>query len=345
MVYIVLLNWNGWRDTIECLESLYHMDCQNFKVIVCDNQSSDDSLQHIEEWAAGNQACSCESKDQRIQRCVIPFVSKPISIVRISEDVISQGNVLMEKERLVLVENHRNLGFAGGCNVGIRLALQQPNCQYIWLLNNDTVADQHALTALLHKAEKNSKGIYGSKLVEYYNPDQVQAYGTVLNRYLGTTKAITEAGVSFDYLVGASMFIPATVFREKGLLSEDYFLYYEEPDFWQRCKDQYKFLSATDSIVYHKEGASTGGNNRNKGSKSLISDYYSIRNRILFMKRYYPTHLPFVYLGLMVTIVNRIRRHQFSRISMIIKLMLGIKNINIECSTKVIDCSHKNSKK
>lgn len=81
-----------------------------------------------------------------------------------------------------------------------------------------------------------------------------------------------------------------------------------------------KFGIALDSFVYHKEGSSTGGKAK---SKSLIADYYGIRNRILFTKKYYKYCLPTVYLGLILAIINRIRRRQFTRILMILKLMFN----------------------
>lgn len=52
-VSIIILNWNGWRDTIECLESLYRIDYPNYDVIVVDNGSHDDSIQKIKEYAGG----------------------------------------------------------------------------------------------------------------------------------------------------------------------------------------------------------------------------------------------------------------------------------------------------
>src|ERR1700761_8364732 len=52
-VCVVLLNWNGWRDTVECLESLLRSDYPDFRVVVCDNASADGSLGHIKAWAAG----------------------------------------------------------------------------------------------------------------------------------------------------------------------------------------------------------------------------------------------------------------------------------------------------
>jgi hypothetical protein len=53
-VSIIILNWNGWEDTLECLESLYAIDYENYNVIVVDNGSQDDSLEKIREYCQGN---------------------------------------------------------------------------------------------------------------------------------------------------------------------------------------------------------------------------------------------------------------------------------------------------
>ena len=53
-VSIIILNWNGWKDTIECLESLYQINYSNFDVIVVDNDSHDESLEKIRNYASGN---------------------------------------------------------------------------------------------------------------------------------------------------------------------------------------------------------------------------------------------------------------------------------------------------
>ena len=62
--YIILLNWNGWRDTVACLESLFESAGARFRVVVCDNQSSDDSLAKITAWAQGR--LSAEVPDERL---------------------------------------------------------------------------------------------------------------------------------------------------------------------------------------------------------------------------------------------------------------------------------------
>ena len=121
------------------------------------------------------------------------------------------------------------------------------------------------------------------------------------------------------------MFVKKEFIDEIGLMSEEYFLYYEELDWAYRCKGKYKITCAIDSVVYHKEGKSTGGR-INKNNKSYTSDYYNIRSRLIFSHKYLRKYLFFVYLGLFVTIINRIKRKQFNRILMICKI---VKEINL----------------
>ena len=70
--YIVILNYNDWQDTIECLESVYQSDYQNYQVIVCDNASTDGSKEKIKEWAKGFRVNACsEGKKIFINQGVI----------------------------------------------------------------------------------------------------------------------------------------------------------------------------------------------------------------------------------------------------------------------------------
>lgn len=280
-VAIITVNWNGWQDTIECLESLEKLDYANFSVIICDNGSQDDSVEQLKKWLEEH-----------------------------------------KKIAVALVENKENLGFAGGNNVGIKKALED-GYDYVWLLNNDTVVDKYALKKLSEYADKNPKTICGSKLMYYDDRTKTQALGNKLNRYFGTTSFIVyEQDVrNIDFVVGASMFIPQQVFKDVGLLAEEYFLYYEEADLWQRCLEKYSFACVLTSIVYHKEGAAIGAKNIQKTKKSLMGDFYSIRNRILFMQKYYPWHMPTVYVGFIVTVIRRISRGQRERIPMIFRLI------------------------
>ena len=317
-IYIIILNWNGWQDTIECLESVFQNDYDNFQVIVCDNASKDDSISKIKLWASGNfKSKIAISKEADLQ----PECNKPINYTLVNSG--DNFNKIKFASRLAIIDNKKNLGFAGGNNIGIRFAQSQGDCDYIWLLNNDTVVTKGSLVNLVRKAESNIKiGICGSKLMYYHNLGQIQALGGRYNKYFGTTSNIlSEQEVSkLDFVIGASMLVSKAFLKEIGLMNEDYFLYYEEMDWAVRAKGKFELGCALDSVVYHKEGASIGGSNWNINKKSYAADYYSIRNRIYFTKKYFRTYLPTVYFGLIITIINRIRRRQFDRVPMIFKI-------------------------
>ena len=167
-------------------------------------------------------------------------------------------------------------------------------------------------------------------------PDKVQAWGGAkYNKWLGTTQmlgAFTRAGGPVDsnrvesklaYISGASMLVSKPFLEQIGLMREDYFLYFEEIDWAMRAKSRYQLCYAAGSIVYHKEGGSIGTNSVVPKEKSLTADYYGVRSRLLFTRYFFPWCLPFIYLGLLPVLVNRLRRRQWKRVGMILSLACG----------------------
>ena len=308
MTYIIILNHNNWSDTVECLESLFAQHSKDWRVIVCDNGSQDNSLQKIREWAEGSLA------QNKIWNCIPGSndtdVQKPIRYQSFDLEEIRSGSPNISSDiRLVLLDNRENLGFSGGNNTGIRLSLRDKDCRYLWLLNNDTVVDQFALDHLLDKmTEDKTAGMAGSTILYYHDPSLVQAFGGfTLNKYLGHTKQIghlktvdrdpTKANLieveeKMFGIQGASVFVKREFFEECGLLSEDYFLYFEESDLSMQNDGRFRLLYAPKSLVYHKEGKTTGSNSRKEKQKSLFSEYYLASSRLLFTKKYFPYYLP-----------------------------------------------------
>jgi len=220
----------------------------------------------------------------------------------------------------------KNLGYAAGNNLAIRYAMNQDNMEYCWIINNDTVVHEDSLYYLKKYMDANpGVGLCGSKLVYEWDRTRLQGYGGIYNPYLGITRMCTSTKdiKKINFVCGAACLVSRAFLEEVGLMTEDYFLYYEEIDWACRAKGKFSLGCVPESIVYHKEGATIGGGAQNVNDKSELSDYYSIRNRILITKRYYTKFLPIVYLGLLITIINRIRRKQYSRIFMILKLMCG----------------------
>jgi len=308
-VYIVLLNWNSWRDTLECLESVCRLSYGNFRVTVCDNGSTDDSVKRILDWATGSGRAEAET-DQMAGYSSPPF-PKPVT-VRLLNRVNLCDRQQGADPLLTVIQNGANLGFAAGCNVGIQYALAC-GCSYVWLLNNDTVVSRDALTALVATAESDPTiGITGSTIWRYHQPDSVQAHGgTAYNRWMARTPRARKKNSNrfgeLDCILGCSMLVSRLFLEEIGLMDESYFLYFEELDWAERCRGRFQLKYAEDSNIYHKEGASIGSSG-NRSSRSLLSEFYLSRNRILFTKKFYPWLLPSVIFWVVASALFRLAK-------------------------------------
>jgi GT2 family glycosyltransferase len=123
-----------------------------------------------------------------------------------------------------------------------------------------------------------------------------------------------------DYVVGASLFVSRDFLQTVGLMEESYFLYYEELDWAVRARRRFPLAWAPDSRVYHKVGG-TIGTSSHPARKSLTSDFYTLRNRIRFTRRFCPWALPTVYLGLVGACCLRLMFGEWHRVLMVIRLM------------------------
>lgn len=296
-VYILLLNWCGWRDTIESLESVFRQRYDNYRVVVCDNESPDDSLDRIRGWADGRQIVEVPA-DQPLRALTDPPLPKPIEWAEYGRDEAEGGKTPGGDPPLVLIRTGANLGFAGGNNVGIRYALSRGDADYIWLLNNDTVVAPDALRAMVVTAEKDGRvGMTGSKLLYYDQPERVQAIAggrltpwQGLATHVGRNEPDDEQRwtdpVELDVVLGASLLIRRQVIEQIGLLDEDYFMYSEELDWCWRARSRgWKLLYAPGSVVWHKVG-------RSAGPCSPFQDYHSALGTLLFVRKNFPRLAP-----------------------------------------------------
>lgn len=241
-VYVIVLNWNGKNDTLDCLKSLQATDYENYKVVVVDNGSEDDSVAAI--------------------RKEFPDVD--------------------------IVETGKNLGFAGGNNVGIEYAIEQGTA-YVFLLNNDTTVDPAYLRTLVETAEKYPQaGALGSKIYYHSEPQRIWFAGGKINwlcnkgEHIGLDKIdkgqydqIREVG----YLTGCALLVKKEVVEKVSMLEDDYFLYYEDVDYSLRIKNAgYKIVYVPASKIYHKISRATKA-----GSSSYV--YYHVRNGLVNARR------------------------------------------------------------
>ena len=316
-VYVVVLNWNGWRDTIECLESIFRLDYPNFRVVVCDNASSDGSPGQIARWARGE--ISNSHFDPASPIAMKPGAVGPVSHIQYQDPATALRSA-PDQSRLILIETGANLGFAGGNNVGLRYVQSRGDFQYVWLLNNDTVVTPSALSALVARIQQcPTAGICGSTLLYYDRPELVQAFGgSAYNTWLAreghigqfaSAREIPDASAveeRMKYVVGASMLVSRRFLETVGLMDEGYFLFFEEIDWATRATAKKITLAySPSSIVYHKEGASVGSSHAAK-SQSVLAEFYATRNRVKYTRRHHKYALVTVCLALVASAVQRI---------------------------------------
>jgi GT2 family glycosyltransferase len=316
-VAIILVNWNCWQDTVECLDSLLLLKYPDFRIVVCDNGSCDASLQEIRSWAVSHEIRYAEyRRDEAEAGC--PPTADPV---------------------LTLIRNDENLGFAGGNNVGLRYALARGDTDYCWLLNNDTVVDSDALNHLVERMQRQPQvGICGSTIILYHDRRRIQALGGGhycrwiglpwhFGRFSRWGKMVNQQQAEswMNYVEGASMLVSRHFLDVVGLMCEDYFLYFEEADWAIRAKGRFGLGYAPQSIVYHKVGGSIGTSS-NPAKMSYTSDYFNIRNRLLFTRLYFPAALPTVWLVILGALLLRICMGKWDRALMIFRLMFGIGN-------------------
>ena len=322
-VYVVLVNWNTWSHTVECLESLLRSDHDDFQIVVCDNASRDGSLAHLAAWASGREPFAAPAA---CPVSLAPPVPKPVPFVPLSRVEAERGGLAACADaRVVLVDTGANLGFAGGCNVGMRYALAR-DAAFVWLLNNDTVVTPGAMRAMVERLrERRDAGQCGSTLYFYHDPTRVQALGgTGFDRSTSqgcplpwtsppsdeaTTRAIEDAT---GYVEGASIMVTRRFLEEVGLMSEAYFLYYEELDWMVRARGRFTVAYAPRSVVYHKEGASAG-TNRDAQRRSATADRYLLRSRLRFTYRCRRADLPAVLRDTLRGIGERVGDGQYRR--------------------------------
>lgn len=241
-VSIIILNWQSPEETIECLKSLKKLDYPNFEIILVDNGSQDDSVKIIEKFLKNY------------------------------------------SKKILFLKNKENLGYAAGNNAAIKMVLKKKS-DYILLLNNDTIVTSNFLKELVKFAERNPKvGIISPKI---YNLEKgahkVWFAGGKINWLIGKAyhieKDLKEEKPKQSIAPGCAMLIKREVFKDIGLLPEEYFFYLEDTDFCLKAKEKgWEVVYYPKVHIFHKA----------EQKHSLFTLYYYQRNRILLTKKFAP---------------------------------------------------------
>jgi GT2 family glycosyltransferase len=282
-VSIIILNWNNYKDTIECLESVYQNRYPYYNVILVDNGSTNESVIEIVAHCK-NKLCleiiclNCDLKNAQLN---------PIGQKRDAnyKDII--------KNEIIIIKNRDNYGYAIGNNIGIAYALKNYDIGYILILNNDVIVQEDFLIELVKASEADTQiGITGPKIFYYCfdnRKDIINFAGGIMKMWRGRPYHIginKEDGIAYtiekevDYANGACILAKRELIEKIGLLNSEFFLYWEENDFCIRAKmSGFKVVFAPNALIWHKTAASI------KNLKGL-EQYYMVRNRFYFMRKY-----------------------------------------------------------
>ncbi len=240
LVSIITINYNESEVTLDLLESIRKLSYPNYEIIVVDNASPNDNPEIIKE----------------------------------------------KYPEVVLIKSEENLGFAGGNNLGVK----QAKGDYLLFINNDTIVPQDFIEPLVETLQKDETiGMVSPKIKFHWDPTLIQYAGytpmshwTIRNNSIGYHQKddgdFDRAGET-QSIHGAAMMVPKSVVDNVGMMTEIYFLYYEEHDWAEMVKRAgYKIYYQPKSYILHKESVSTG-------KFSPLKTYYISRNRILFARR------------------------------------------------------------
>lgn len=263
----------------------------------------------------------------------IPFNEDMEVIVVDNGSNENEANVLQERYPYIkVIRSDKNLGFAGGNNLGIKSA----KGKYIFLVNNDTIFKEFKPQILIRRLESSPKiGMVCPKIRFAWKNNPIQFAGytplssiTVRNQAIGfdeEDKGQYDTPHHTPYAHGAAMMLKREVIDKVGLMPECYFLYYEELD-WSMMitRAGYEIWYEPASTIYHKESQSTGQN-------SPLRTYYITRNRLLLVKRNwsgFTKYLSYFYLIIIVAtrdIIKYTFKGQFDLTGAVIKGIINIK--------------------
>jgi GT2 family glycosyltransferase len=277
-VYIVLINWNAWGHTLECLESIFRSDYPNYQVIVVDNDSSDESIARVEAWANGD-LCCWPNAPEEMKPFSSPPVVKPIPYVSCSLNEIKSDS-FDPSVPLILIQSGSNLGFGCGNNVAMSFISRRGDGDYTWLLNNDTVIEPGTISAMVQTA-KAAPGIVGSVVRYYSHPEKVQAYGGGRLSYLTGSARLNSKRTRkpINFIFGASFMVDRSTLEQIGLFDEDIFMYFEEVEYCIRAKQRGILMSFSHANVYHKVQGSSGN--------TYFQWKHIYRNRVYTMRKHF----------------------------------------------------------
>lgn len=190
-------------------------------------------------------------------------------------------------DRITLLQQSDNYGFAKGNNIGIQYCIDR-GMEYVLLLNNDVEVHKSMLSELMEYANESTVVVpktyffepgnmlwYAGGTMDWKKLESVHyGIGQIDDGSYDEVKEVTFAS-------GCCMLVPTAVFKRIGMLDEILFMYWEDADFCARLMDAgCRIIYNPKAVLWHKVSSSSGG------TDSRLSVYYMTRNKLYIMKKY-----------------------------------------------------------
>ena len=255
LVSIIIPHHNNKDILLDCLHSLYQSSYQNFEIIIVDNASSDDSINHVH----------------------------------------------IDYPEVIIIKSLKNLGYAGGCNLGARDA----KGEYLFFLNNDTVLDANCIQKLVDKLKSNSK--ISSVQPKILNLDNKSSFdyagasggfmdylvfpftrGRIFNRIEKDTGQYDDS-IKIFWASGAGFLTRKAIFDVIEGFDKALFAHMEEIDYhWKSYLAGHEVWVEPKAVLYHLGGATLP-------MKSAKKVYYNHRNSLILLLSNYGPWRSFCY--------------------------------------------------
>ena len=261
-VFITIVNFNGVKDTIDCLNSIDRLDISdiNLTVVVVDNASTDESFTEISNFKLQNSNFKLIKNEDNLGFSGGHNVGIKYALENGAEYIIVLNNdVILDKSLIKeLVKSAKNDNNAG---------LISPKIYF-------------AKGFEFHKDRYKENEL--GKIIWYAGGNM--DWNNVIGEHEGVyevDKGQFSKRKETDFASGCCMLIKKEVVEKTGDFDERYFLYYEDNDLSQRAREKgFGIVFEPGAIMWHKNAGSVGG------SGSSLQDYYITRNRMLYGMTY-----------------------------------------------------------
>lgn len=296
-VAIIILNYNGWQDTIECLKSLQKIDYPDYQIIVVDNGSADDSVEKIRSWANGVLEVNSEYVKHNPN-------NKPLYLAEYERKIAENGGIpefeeelerLPSGRKIVLIKSKDNLGYSAGNNIGIRYAIKK-NSEAVLIMNPDVriespdtlkkmvecmffsedifVVGPNVIDSEGNRASPLRESSFINECTDPFFSLIRKCFGLKSINYLDSVNS--EKPYEVEKVAGCCLLIRASFLKEVGLFDENVFLYCEEPILAAQVKEKRGKLIFIPSVTVkhiHK-----------KPSSYYIKDFF--KSRMYYFRKY-----------------------------------------------------------